>query len=810
MAITWGWSTIQNKTPNLFQTAPTFTSWGSTSFDTKPQGVKTLFINERNAMNAMIADWIEESTARNEITKKRKSLLWKISQEEWQALVKMAADDIDINEAISFVKKRRNDNLPLWKKAAKIPFNLSVWATSLASEQVGNALDFFTWGQSGFWEQVEGIKQVTDRSFKWETGFQAGRNILWVWELAAVSPTKLAWTFWWRVAQWAVIWGWIGWVEPILSKGSDATAWDIATGAAIGWVLWAAATPLVEKLAIPAIAWTIAKSRWLIKKVWEDWVSGSVWDVFTRDIPESVIMRDLKFNPNESKKVKEILGKTEAEYVLEKGLWGQWKEETAEFFIKNADEQYNGITKALKNAWDEAQPNQSAEVALEDMLEQLTSSKKLATFYADDIAAIKDMLARGKYTWAELNAIRRSFDRVNTWLFTAQGKAKAWIETNVDISTRAALNDAIEEIGKTLGLSIKEMNKELRASIVMKDALLRRFNQEQRNNFIGLQDIGVSAILGWWNPAVAIGIVWAKKFAEWAIPKVAQKAFNIKKVKDAKINPVPSNTRVPNTRSTSSLGLSNTSRSVSDNIPTTWTKATQKSWSNAKQVKKTTVKNPTWVMSSKKVNLKDTKIVDKLYNTYKARNKGKTVVLDTDEIKKMFTDFDKKAPEKVHKESSDLSKNFFKRLVKELKGKKVVLTAWGGWSWKSEVLIADLKAKGTPLVFDGTLKDYDKTLKTIKIAQEAWKEVEINAVYVDYGLAKMFNSKRDRTVPEALLRSTHTGYRQTLIKLLKNNPDVKVTLKQNLWYKDSNWKAVAIEVPNDKIIGFLESRTDLD
>jgi hypothetical protein len=38
-------------------------------------------------------------------------------------------------------------------------------------------------------------------------------------------------------------------------------------------------------------------------------------------------------------------------------------------------------------------------------------------------------------------------------------------------------------------VNVKEMNKELRAGIEMKDALLQRLSQEERNNFIGLQDL---------------------------------------------------------------------------------------------------------------------------------------------------------------------------------------------------------------------------------------------------------------------------------------------------------------------------------
>lgn len=52
----------------------------------------------------------------------------------------------------------------------------------------------------------------------------------------------------------------------------------------------------------------------------------------------------------------------------------------------------------------------------------------------------------------------------------------------------------------------------------MKDALLRRLSQEERNNFIGLQDLGVSAILSGGEPVSAVATIVAKKYAEKVAP----------------------------------------------------------------------------------------------------------------------------------------------------------------------------------------------------------------------------------------------------------------------------------------------------
>lgn len=93
------------------------------------------------------------------------------------------------------------------------------------------------------------------------------------------------------------------------------------------------------------------------------------------------------------------------------------------------------------------------------------------------------------------------------------------------------------------------MNNDLRAGLVMKDALLRRLSQEERNNFIGLQDLGVSAILSGGNPAVALGTVVAKKYAEKVAPSVSQKLYNLNKTPNVPRSVTRGNTISPRSKS---------------------------------------------------------------------------------------------------------------------------------------------------------------------------------------------------------------------------------------------------------------------
>lgn len=281
----------------------------------------TLFSDEQEKMNQMLELWLDEKRAKEVITINRKKLLKNISKEEGTTLRQMAADWLDTNTAVEVIKKIRYKNLPLWKKAVKIPFDASVWASSLATEQVWNLLDFTTGGKVPYFkEQVEWVKEVTDRSFKWETWFQSGRNILWAWEVLAVTPTKIASTLWGRALQAWAIWAWIWWIDPILEKGSDATAWDILWWAAIWWALWAASVPLLEKLAIPALWWVIKKIRWVTKAVWKEWVKKVIKQTFTKTWKNTAldILKPEKLSAKQ-------LSKLKLEWKVKTWKWLTWE-----------------------------------------------------------------------------------------------------------------------------------------------------------------------------------------------------------------------------------------------------------------------------------------------------------------------------------------------------------------------------------------------------------------------------------------------------------------------------------------------------
>lgn len=280
--------------------------------------------------------------------------------------------------------------------------------------------------------------------------------------------------------------------------------------------------------AIAPKAWEIAQkwAKWVVKVVKAP-ITGTK-QVVTRTIPKKVVSNDLWFTPTERAKIEKITGKDEATYVLEKNLAGKGKEEMAEHFMNQSNDMYNGITEKLANT-NTIVKSKTAKEALQDIVDQLESKPKIKRAYQADIDAAKAMMEKWEYTLSDLNNIRRAYDKVNTGMYTAQGQVRSGIENEIDVRVRNALSEQLQKEAEKAGIDVKEMNKELRAGLVMKDALLRRLSQEERNNFIGLQDLGVSAILSGGNPITAAATIAAKKYWEQIAPWIAQKLYKLNK-----------------------------------------------------------------------------------------------------------------------------------------------------------------------------------------------------------------------------------------------------------------------------------------
>lgn len=211
------------------------------------------------------------------------------------------------------------------------------------------------------------------------------------------------------------------------------------------------------------------------------------------------------------------------------------------------------------------------------------------------------------------------------------------------------------------------------------------------------------------------------------------------------------------------------------------------------------------------VDVSNTKQVSNLEKEYVTKmKKGKNLVIDSDKIKEQFSDYDPKNPTTVHEKSSELSKIYYENALKDPSYKKVVLTAWGGGSGKSEILVSGIPQDSWTLVFDWTGKNFKKIVSQYDQAKKAWKDAEIKAVYIDYNKAKQFNAKRDRTVAEDILADTHKGYRKTLLQIAKERPDINISLVKNFWVKDKNWKAISRTIDRESLVSFLEAHQELE
>ena len=82
----------------------------------------TLFSDEQEAYKKMLADGLDENSANNLISQRRKDIMGKtaISQDESAALLKMQADNISSIDAVKMIQDRRKeapDTRSLFKRA---------------------------------------------------------------------------------------------------------------------------------------------------------------------------------------------------------------------------------------------------------------------------------------------------------------------------------------------------------------------------------------------------------------------------------------------------------------------------------------------------------------------------------------------------------------------------------------------------------------------------------------------------------------------------------------------------------------------
>ncbi len=478
----------------------------------------TLFSDEQEKYDLMIGDGLDDTTARSLITRKRKSMLADISPNEVEVLRKMQSDWLDSETATKIIKENRYRDLPLWKKALKIPFDLSVWATSLATEQVWGALGFVTgWQVPYFKEQVEWVKEVTWRSFEWQPWFQAGRNIFWTWEFLAVWPSKVAPTLWGRMFQWAkTLWA-IWAIEPILEKWADVTPWEIIWGWLKGAALWAVATPIIEKALLPIISKTLQKTfkfgkAWI--KWWVPWLAKSI----TRDIkrpfkkiklewlaPESAAKLSTKanrFNAKDIEDFKRITWESPWEFAVKRWMtkvWDEAVEETTKLWkrsMKEADDAIwliDGNFKVTK--W--ADFVDGIIKGLQDKLTKFSPDIKKVNLWA------KKYDFKG-LNMTEINELKRLYARKHTYSW----EQAMWKSANTSRDLQDGLRKWQFDIAKKQWLkNLDKINKTTQGWRQFSDSLWKKLKRSSGNNNLSLTDW---VVLSGWEPTNIAMYFWKK------------------------------------------------------------------------------------------------------------------------------------------------------------------------------------------------------------------------------------------------------------------------------------------------------------
>lgn len=157
------------------------------------------------------------------------------------------------------------------------------------------------------------------------------------------------------------------------------------------------------------------------------------------------------------------------------------------------------------------------------------------------------------------------------------------------------------------------------------------------------------------------------------------------------------------------------------------------------------------------------------------------MVIDPDEFKKIAGDYNSTNHDIYAKQALQL----YDRALKEVKNPVVRFTAGGSGSGKSELLLSRLTRDFDGIVVDGTLGNYEGTMKRIAMARKAGKKVEITAVLPRIESAWKFVQKREletgRGVPLQVFIEAHTGFVDSLKRLAKAGYEIRLKDTRNVF-----------------------------
>ena len=479
-----------------------------------------LFINEKQALESMLNDWIDEQTAIQAIKEKRQEKLWKITQNESQALIAMANDGVDINEAIQAIKEKRNEDLPLWKKALKVPFDASVWALWMVSEQVWN-VGWFLWDE---WiqQQWQEVRQIGER-ITWDSFWaKAWKFITWAWEILATWPVKVAPTLAWRIWQWALVWGLTGAWTPILEKWSETTAWDIIQWGLIWGTVWAVATPVFEKVVAPVV-WKVAS------KTLKYWQAGYQWGLqglgksIARDVKSWIIQPFQKGSQNVASKFTlwGLINPQKLDYVKKNLQVDEWvatpqdvwswllarikpwnKQEIADQLITYSNKTKWAVDDSLAKI-----PTRYNNDTARKALEQLEADLSKIPWMESEVQNIRKLLNQSDYSLSDMQIVKRKLDEYyniykQSWEVWANLKAQ-WLN-----KIRAEIRKFIEDEAGKFWVNIRKLNNDTAIARWLAEGILKKDNADAVREFLTA-----------FAPSWVGSVIWAgQSIAQWNDP----------------------------------------------------------------------------------------------------------------------------------------------------------------------------------------------------------------------------------------------------------------------------------------------------
>ena len=233
-------------------------------------------------------------------------------------------------------------------------------------------------------------------------------------------------------------------------------------------------------------------------------------------------------------------------------------------------------------------------------------------------------------------------------------------------------------------------------------------------------------------------------------------------------------------------------------------KTTQEKSTSKKQVP--TIKKPTAKKEVKEAKPTEEEIYKKGQEIIdKSIKNNEAVILDPDELKKIYNDYDPKN----HKIYSSVNKKLFEYALQNVKNKTVKFIAGGSGSGKSNFVTGVVAENFDGIILDGTLASYDSFVNKLFLAVKYGKKVKVAGIITNIRRAWNYTKKREketgRGVPLDIFIDKHIGAVQTMIRIAKENKNVELYLKDTRKIKGKEEaKNARFSRKKDKILAKLE------